>query len=132
MSEARVTEPDWNPEIAPFRAAAERGQLLLKACLGCGGVHYYPRSICPFCFSDQTEWRESKGLGTVYSFSIQRRVPQEYVIAYVTLDEGPTMMTRLVELQAPEHAFIGQRVEIVFLRSENGDALPVFRPIPPM
>jgi uncharacterized OB-fold protein len=132
VSETRVSEQDWNPEIAPFRAAAEHGQLLLKACRSCNGVHYYPRSICPFCLSDQTEWRESKGLGTVYSFSIQRRVPQEFVIAYVTLDEGPTMMTQLVELQAPEHAFIGQRVEIVFQRCENGDALPVFRPIPPM
>ena len=131
MSETRVAAPDWNPEIAPFKAAAERGQLLLKACLSCHRSHYYPRSICPFCFSDQTEWRESKGLGIVYSFSIQRRVPEEFIIAYVTLDEGPTMMTRLVEL-APEHACIGQRVEVVFHRSENGDVLPVFRPTAPM
>ena len=132
MSETRVAEPDWNPEIAPFRAAAERGQLLLKACRSCQKCHWYPRSICPFCYSDRTEWRESKGLGTVYSFSIQRRVPQEFIIAYVTLDEGPTMMTQLVELQAPEQARIGQRVEVVFQRSENGNVLPVFRPVAPM
>lgn len=130
MTEQNTPAPDWNPEIAGFRSAAARGSLLLKTCKDCGETHFYPRSICPFCFSDNTEWRTSSGKGTVYSFSIQRRVLNEYVIAMVTLDEGPTMMTHLVDLPAPEDAKIGQAVELVFRPGPDGDPLPMFRPAP--
>ena len=30
-------------------------------------------AICPFCFSDRTEWLTSNGKGKIYSFSIDRR-----------------------------------------------------------
>lgn len=120
--------PNWNPEIAPFRAAAAEGRLLIKSCTDCGQSHFFPRAICPFCFSDRTEWRTSSGTGTVYSFSIQRRVPKEYVIAYVTLDEGPTMMTHLVDFPVPEEARIGQRVEVVFRPGPDGEPVPMFKP----
>lgn len=121
--------PNWNPEIAPFRQAAADGRLLYKACLACAEAHFFPRSICPFCFSENTEWRQSSGRGTIYTFSIQRRVPIEYVIAYVTLEEGPTLMTQLVDLPVLEDARIGQRVELVFRPGPDGEPVPMFRPV---
>ena len=42
-------------------------------------------SICPFCSSEKTEWREASGKGEVYSHSTMRRVPEPYALAYVTL-----------------------------------------------
>ena len=45
-----------NPETQPFWDAAKQGRLLLRRCMACGEVHFYPRTICPFCFSDDTEW----------------------------------------------------------------------------
>ena len=60
-------------------------------------MHHYPRAICPFCFSDKTEWSEASGKGTIYTYSVMRRAPVPYAIAYVTLDEGPTMMTNIVD-----------------------------------
>ena len=123
-----TADPHW-PELETFRRAAEQGRLLLKRCVTCGETHYYPRSICPYCFSGETQWQESRGLGTVYTFSIQRRVPQPFVIAYVTLDEGPTLMTHIIETAALEDVYIGQRVQLVFSALDGTAKVPMFKPV---
>ena len=52
-----------------------------------------------------------------------------YVVALVALDEGPTMMTNLVDCD-PNAVSIGQRVRVVFER--RGEVvLPQFTPHPP-
>jgi uncharacterized OB-fold protein len=50
-----------------------------------------------------------------------------YVLAYVELEEGPRMMTNIVDCDA-ESVRIGQRVEVVFHDTGQGTALPRFRP----
>ena len=122
------SQPNWNPEIEPVARAAAEGRLLLKVCRDCRASHYYPRTICPFCFSANTDWQVSSGLGSIYSFSIQRRVEVPFVMAYVTLDEGPTLMTWIIDTPALEAVSIGQRVELVFRSVESGALVPMFRP----
>jgi uncharacterized OB-fold protein len=116
----------WNPEILHWRAAAIDGQLILKECEECGRAHYYPRTLCPFCFSDHTVWKQSDGNGCIYTFAVERRGPQPFIIAYVTLDEGPIIMTRIVGVDNYESVEIGCPVE---LDAEGSRALeaPVFR-----
>ena len=63
----------------------------------------------------------------IYSFSVMRRADPVYVIAYVTLAEGPTMMTNIVDCD-PDALRIGDEVEVAFVRTEGGAALPMFRP----
>ena len=46
--------PVTNPETKPFWDAAALGKFMIKRCTACGEAHYFPRSICPFCFSDKT------------------------------------------------------------------------------
>ena len=100
--------------------------MLVKHCLACDTPHHYPRSICPFCGSDRTEWRESTGRGEVYSFTPARRgVAEPFVLAYVTLDEGVTMLTN-IEAEDPDSVHIGQRVRVVFRPVENDLSIPVF------
>ncbi len=53
--------PQGNPETAPFWEAARQGKFMIKRCTACGEPHYFPRSICPFCFSDKTVWEEASG-----------------------------------------------------------------------
>jgi uncharacterized OB-fold protein len=53
--------------------------------------------------------------------------PEPYTIAYVTLAEGPTMMTNLVECD-PQSVQIGQKVSVVFRPSEQGQLVPMFTP----
>jgi uncharacterized OB-fold protein len=127
-SELPGPAPVPGPETEEYFAAANRGVLLYKFCLGCGKPHFYPRPLCPFCFSDRTEWRQASGRGTIYSCSLLRRAAVPYCIAYVTLEEGPTMLTNIVDCDL-EQARIGEAVTLTFKRAENGQAVPMFTPV---
>ena len=48
-----------------------------------------------------------------------------YAIAYVTLAEGPTMMSNIVDCDL-DAIRIGQRVRLVFKPAENGQPVPMF------
>src|SRR5690606_28201531 len=118
--------PLLNAELKPSFDAAAEGKLLVRRCRDCGEAHFYPRSICPHCFSERTEWQASAGAGTVYSYSVMR-VGGPFVIAYVTLDEGPTMLTNIVDCD-PESVRIGQRVRVVFRPTDGDSVVPMFAP----
>ncbi len=125
--------PDYpvpNPALdaQPFWDGTAVGKLLLKRCGDCGETHYYPRAICPHCFSSETEWYEATGRGTIYSFSVMRRAPVPYVIAYVALEEGVTMMTNIVDCDFDALA-IDDEVEVVFHPIDGGFSLPLFTPV---
>ena len=126
-NERTYPAPEPNPETKRFWEAAAQGQLLVKKCLACGEVHYYPRALCPFCGSDRTDWQPASGRGTVYSWSVMRRAETPYAIAYVTLDEGVTMMTNLVDCDL-DGIRIGQKVRVVWKPTEGGPPLPAFTP----
>ncbi|QKH37483.1 Zn-ribbon domain-containing OB-fold protein [Achromobacter pestifer] len=115
-----------NPLLPEFLAAGSEGRLLLRWCNACERSHWYPRHICPHCFNPATAWRESPGLGEIYAFSIMRRAATPYVIAYVQLDEGVTMMTN-IQTHDLDGVRIGQRVRATFGGPALADGLPVFR-----
>ena len=123
----RIPAPKVLPETLAYWQAADAGRLLVKRCTACGEHHHYPRDICPFCWSEATEWREAAGTGTVYSFSTMGQGEAAYTLAYVQLDEGPVMMSNLVGAQPGAWA-VGQRVRVAFAPSEGGHAVPVFEP----
>lgn len=126
--------PPVNPETQVFWDATAQGRLLLPRCTVCGSVFWYPKTLCSSCGSTTVEWIESSGRGIVYSCTVTRRgvgdyrdaVP--YVLAYVELDEGPRVMTNIVDC-LPEDVAIGQRVEVVFHDTGAGCSLPRFRPV---
>ena len=125
--ERKIPAPEANPETRPFWEAAAQGRLLIGKCKACGKPHYYPRALCPFCGSDATEFVQAGGGGSVYSYSVMRRVPVPYALAYVTLDEGVTMMTNIVDCDL-DTIRIGQRVRVVFKPTEGGPPVPMFSP----
>ena len=122
-----IPSPPTNAENQPFFDGARAGKLLLKRCAACGELHYYPRAICPFCASERTEWVAAQGRGRIYSFSVMRRVAEPYAIAYVTLDEGVTMLTNLVDCDL-ERLRIGDPVQLVFKPAAGGEMIPMFTP----
>ena len=71
---------------------------------------------------------EAAGKGVIYTFSVMRRADPQYVIAYVRLIEGITMMTNIVECD-PDSLEVGQPVELLMQEAENGQKIPVFRPV---
>jgi uncharacterized OB-fold protein len=121
-----IAAPAVNIETKPFWEAAERGVFLIKRCVPCGDAFWYPRSNCPFCGTAETEWLESPGEGVIYSFSIMRWAPEgPYAVAYVTLDEGPSMLTNVVDAD-PDALRIGARVKLRWQPTEGGPPVPVF------
>jgi uncharacterized OB-fold protein len=123
----KIQAPQPNPETKAFWDAATDGKLMIGKCNACGKVHYYPRAICPLCFSDRTELQQASGSGTIYTYSVMRRAPVPYAIAYVTLSEGATMMTNIVDCDL-DNIRIGQQVRLVFKPSEGGPPVPMFTP----
>jgi uncharacterized OB-fold protein len=128
--------PAVNPETKEFWAATAEGRLLLKHCLDCGSVIWYPRAICPECSSMDTDWFEASGRGRLYSYTVNYRGEGAYqgcapfVLAYVELDEGPRIMTNIVAADGVDLA-VGLPVEVVFHDTGDDSALPRFRPAAP-
>lgn len=121
-----LTSPYITPESAPFWEAANREQLLLRRCLDTGKAFFYPRDHSPFTGSAATDWVVASGNATLYSFSYSGRDDEAYCIAYVTLDEGPTMLS-VIECDDPQQLRIGHRLEVAFAPTPNGQKIPVFR-----
>ena len=130
IPERALPAPIVDTFTAPFWQAAAEGVLLIRRCTSCGEAHWYPRPFCPHCSSADTDWVPSSGSGTIYSFTVTRKAgPVPYVLAYVTLDEGVTMLTNVVDAEI-EDLRIGQRVRVTFRAAEGGGAVPMFRPAP--
>ena len=123
----KLASPVVNTESQAFWDAARAGKFMVPVCAACDKPHWYPRAICPFCASDKIEWRQASGKGTIYTFSFMRRVKEPYVIAHVTLAEGPTMLTNIVDCDF-EKVRIGQAVTVVFKETEDGPPVPMFKP----
>jgi len=124
MSELPVGQPRPTPETERFFTAAAEGRLELPVCNACDLVIWYPRSFCPDCQTSEVTWTPMSGSGTVYSYTVTRggvggrwRAHLPFVVAYVQLDEGPIVLTNLVDTD-PDAVHVDQRVSVVFDRSE--------------
>ena len=125
MSERTITSPFPNPETQAFWDACKAGEFQVPKCQDCGKHHWYPRALCPFCFSDKVELVKAQGTGTIYSFSTTLK-PVTYTIAYVQLAEGPIMMTNILT-DAHDTLKIGQEVTLALVPSEDGTPVPMFK-----
>lgn len=124
-----IPAPLINPQAKAFFDAAADAELFYHQCEACGQAHHPPRSFCPHCHSDRVLARTSSGMGTVYSASTLRRgTPVPYCIAYVTLDEGVTMMSDLIGFGDLTPA-IGTRVQVQFVEAQGGAMVPMFGPV---
>lgn len=118
---------ETNPETKPFWEGTRAGKFLMRRCPACARTHWYPRAICPHCFSAETEWFEASGDGEIYSFTIFRAAATPEVMAYVELAEGPRILTT-IEATDPEALSIEQSVRVVLQTRPSGPPIPVFRP----
>ncbi|MCC7045941.1 MAG: Zn-ribbon domain-containing OB-fold protein [Alphaproteobacteria bacterium] len=128
--------PVPQPESEFFWQKAKEGELWLRHCTACNRIYFYPRDICPSCFSRATDWIRSGGRGTLHSFAIVHRAPTSafkelvpYVTAIVELEGGARMPSNLVNVPAdPAQIRIGMTVEVSFEQITPDISLPVFRP----
>ncbi|MGE0094212.1 MAG: Zn-ribbon domain-containing OB-fold protein [Alphaproteobacteria bacterium] len=125
--------PTWSVDTAPYWMGCAKGALLYQVCSDCSTNVFHPRAVCHECLSSKLKWVQSKGLGTIYSFSIQhvpldRSRPQKpRALGIIQLDEGWHMFSEIV-CEALEAIKIGQRVRVFFHKTADDLVLPKFRP----
>lgn len=126
--------PRETPTNAPMLAAWREGRLALQRCEACRHTFFYPRSVCPQCWSDGLRWVDASGRGRIVSFSrVHRGVPEAFkaevpiVLAEIETDEGAVMIARVIceDAQAVQS---GMRVRILPLPHAARYPLPTFAP----
>lgn len=121
--------PICTTENLEFWEGTAKKVLRIKHCEACNRPHWYPRTLCPFCLSDRTVWKDAVGTGTVYSFSVLRRgANAPYAIAYVQLDEGVTLLSNIVDCDL-DTLSIGDTLKVTFKPFGSADThytLPLF------
>lgn len=125
--------PAPTPLTRPFWEAAARGRLVIQQCADCGQMQWTPQFACRSCLGEQLGWLECSGRAVVYSATVVHRSPDPrlwpapYVVAVVTLDEGPRMLTRITGAD-PRAVTIGMPVTVVFRTLDDVHTVYEFRP----
>ena len=133
MLDPTRARPKPTPETRHFWEGARQGELRLQRCVRHRHVYFPPRPFCPACGSREVEVFAASGKATLYSYVIHHRpVPgfvPPYAIAVVELEEGPRMMTNIVDCpQTPEALLLDMALEVTFGRLDDEITICLFRP----
>ena len=71
--------------------------------------------------------KKASGKGKIYSLSVMKRAEVPFAMAYVELEEGPKMMTNIVDCDL-DALKIGQDVKLKFVPTDGGPPVPMFTP----
>ena len=120
------------PETQPYWDGCAAGELRLQRCTHCDAHYFPPRPFCPDCLSDEVTWEALSGRATLHTYVINHRAAPgfeaPYAIAVVQLEEGPRLMSNIVDVeQTPEALVLDMALEVTF--EARGDVhVPLFRP----
>ncbi len=133
MAEAKRARPVPTPETQHYWDGAKAGELRLQKCDACAKTYFPPRPFCPGCGSRKVSVVKASGKGKLYSYVIHHRpapgFTPPYAIAVVELDEGPRLMTNIVECeQTPEALQLDMKLEVTFEKLDDDISLPLFKP----
>lgn len=134
MAEYNRPLPAPTPETLHFWEGCREGELRLQRCTACKESYFPPRPFCPACGSREVEIFKASGKATLYSYVINHRPradfgDQPHSIAVVTLEEGPRMMTNIVNCpQTPEALQLDMPLDVTFEKASDEISLPKFRP----
>jgi len=118
----------------PFFDGANEGKLMLVKCSQCGTHRLPGRERCLDCWSTEFEWAEASGKGKLYTYGIMHQqyhpafkdeTPYNY--ALVELDEGPRLVTNIVDCELDDMK-TDMPVEAVFDHVSDEATLIRFKP----
>jgi uncharacterized OB-fold protein len=117
-----LTQPYWD--------GCRLGELRLQQCAQCRRFQFYPRIICSHCGGSALHWRAASGRGVVASFTVVERAVSKaysapYTIALIDLEEGPRMMSWVVNDDRSEIG-VGAPVTVTFSEWSEDIAMPLF------
>ena len=124
--------PTEDHDNRPFLNGWEKGKLLVQHCEDCKRAFFYPRPMCPYCWSTNFRWSECVGRGSIVSYSkvfrpnhsaFNDEVP--ILLAEVKLVDGFDLLTRITDCD-PDNLKIGATVRLRTDGAEKRLPLPVF------
>jgi uncharacterized protein len=133
MMNSLIPKPVPDGDSKPYWDGLKEHELWIQQCQECDQHIFYPRSICPHCFSEQINWVKSIGAGKIYSYTVVHRAfgpfkdQTPFVVAIVELDEGIRMMSRIKT--DSRQMTIDQKVKVIFERVDEDLILPYFEPV---
>ena len=133
MLDPKRPKPLPTPETQHFWDGMKRGELLLQRDKDTGEVYFPPRPFVPGTGSTNIEVFKASGKAILYSYVIHANpapgFTPPYAIAVVQLEEGPRMMTNIVDCpQTPEALVLDMPLELVPTELDDTITLPLFRP----
>jgi uncharacterized OB-fold protein len=127
-----VPTPSFEDSI--FWGATKEHRLVLPHCRACNHVWFPPYAACPRCFSQDLDWLDAVGRGSLFGWTEIHARPSasypdsgRYIVALVELAEGPLMLSRLIALEWDE-LHLGLPLEVVFDDITPDVTIPRFRP----
>lgn len=118
-----ATPHPYPPRISeftqPFWDALSEGRFVTTRSASTGQLTFPPKPISPTSWTQDMEWVELSGFGTLYAHTTIHAAPSAFVddlpytVCIVDLDENLRMATRFVGETPPR---IGERVEVVAVR----------------
>jgi uncharacterized OB-fold protein len=129
--------PKATPETQDFWDGLKRGEFRLQRCnnASCGKVFWPPRPFCPECACREVTSFTGSGRGTLHTYVINHRPAPgfeedaPYGICIVKLEEGPTLMTHVKDVeQTPEALRLDMPLVLSPTPVSDDISLPHFRP----
>ena len=126
--------PERDALNTPYWDSLSNGVLSFQRCKACGHVWLPARSECPHCLANDWRWMPAAGGAKLISWVVYHmayhpafanRLP--YTVAVVELDEGPRLISNLVNPSDTVALKIDQRLRLV-IENESGTAVPRFSP----
>jgi hypothetical protein len=125
--------PAVNEDNREFWTGCRNHELRFQKCAGCGHVRWPASLVCPVCLGREFHWIVSVGRGSIYTFVVyhvayhsgfQDDLP--YVVAVVQLEEGPRLLTNIVDCPIAEIS-CEMPVKVTWKDINEEISLPVFR-----
>ena len=125
------------PEITELARAhwdgLAAGELRFQHCTNCENSWLPAKERCPRCLAETVTWEVSSGKGRIISWVVYHVAYHEafkaklpYNVTIVELDEGPRILTNIVDTSPVGQLTIGAAVELV-IEYEGEQALARFR-----
>lgn len=133
-----------DPDTMGFWQAAREKRLVVQCCRACGRSQFPPHPFCAACAHGETEWVDTAGRGSVWSYGVahgptlpgfQELVP--YPMIVVALDDHPHIRMVGSLVAAPDAAInsvvgsairIGLPVDVTFAAVSDDITLPRWMP----
>lgn len=126
--------PKINGDNAPFWEGCQKQELRFQQCDNCGHVRWPPADLCPRCHARGGSWIKAGGTGKIYTFAVYHTAfhpgfskDLPYTVAVVKLDEGPHLLTNIVDCP-PDEVHCDMAVKVTWETVDDQVTLPKFRP----